>query len=214
MRFLPAPTVPMLHTLQSLVTDLSPYLHQYGYLLLALAIAVEGFGIPAPGQALLMVSGVLAADGELALHWVLLVATISAFGGNLVGYFLGQRGDRWLRQKGWLSAATEARLHHFIERHGIAVLLFSRFIEGLKQTMALGCGLARMPLRAFLLGNALATAVWVTLFGLGPALLWHERQPLMQFYQAHHTLTWGVGAAAVLTLALTWRWRQRRQATL
>ncbi|MBY5923277.1 DedA family protein [Ferrimonas balearica] len=197
----------MLHTLQTLVSDLSPYLQQYGYLLLALAIAVEGFGIPAPGQALLMVSGVLAADGELALHWVLLVATLSAFSGNLVGYFLGLKGDSWLRRKGWMSADTEARLHRFIGRYGIAVLLLSRFVEGLKQTMALGCGLANMPLRAFLLGNALATAVWVGIFGLGPALLWHERTALTLFYHAHTTLTWSVLVVGLLSTLLLWRWR-------
>ncbi|MBY6188003.1 DedA family protein [Marinobacter hydrocarbonoclasticus] len=192
----------MFHTLQTLVTDLSPYLHQYGYLLLFVAIAVEGFGVPAPGQALLMVAGVLAADGELSLQWIVIVAAASAFIGNLVGYVLGSRGDDLLRRKGWISQSTEARLHRFIEKYGIAVLLFSRFIEGLKQTMALGCGLAKMPLNTFLLGNALATAVWVAVFGLGPALLWHEKVPLMRFYQAHEALTWSLGLSVLGLLAL------------
>lgn len=199
----------MLHTLQTLVSDLGPYLHQYGYLLLALAIAVEGFGVPAPGQALLIVSGVLAAEGELALPGVLLVAAGSAFGGNLIGYFLGLKGEGWLRRKGWIAPATEARLHRFIGRYGIAVLLLSRFVEGLKQTMALGCGLANMPLRTFLFGNALATAVWVALFGLAPALLWHERTAMTLFYHGHTALTWGIVTTVLLTILLLWRWRTR-----
>lgn len=39
----------MPEALQHIIIEMTPWLQQYGYLLLFIAIAVEGFGIPAPG---------------------------------------------------------------------------------------------------------------------------------------------------------------------
>lgn len=201
----------MLDTLQHIISDLTPYLHQYGYFILALAIAVEGVGIPAPGQSFLIVSGILAAGGQMSLPGVLLVAGLSAFSGNCIGYIIGLRFGDVLLKKGWVKPQTERRLHGFIERYGMIALLLSRFIEGLKQTMCIGCGIAKLPLKTFLLGNLLATVSWVLLFGVGPAILRREMTPLLTFYHSHQLLMWAIGTLVVLGGAVAiWLWQKKR----
>ena len=201
----------MLDTLHHIINDLSPYLHHYGLFILALAVAVEGFGIPAPGQSFLIVSGMLAANGEMSLPGVLSVGALAAFGGNCIGYLIGLKFGNVLLEKGWIKAETEQKLHAFIGKYGIAALLMSRFVEGLKQTLCIGCGIAKLPLRTFLLGNALATVVWVVIFGLGPALLTHEMGPLLAFYHSHRMLMWGVGTLLILLIPISlWLHRQRK----
>ena len=192
----------MLDTLHHIINELSPYLHQYGLFILALAVAVEGFGIPAPGQSFLVVSGMLAANGEMSLSGVLSVGALAAFSGNCIGYFIGLKFGNVLLEKGWVKPETEKKLHGFIGKYGIAALLMSRFVEGLKQTLCIGCGIAKLPLRTFLLGNALATLVWVIIFGVGPALLTHEMGPLVAFYHSHRMLMWGIGSAITLLLSI------------
>lgn len=202
----------MLDTLQHIIAELSPYLHHYGLFILALAVAVEGFGIPAPGQSFLIVSGMLAANGEISLSGVLTVGALAAFGGNCIGYFIGLKFGNVLLEKGWVKPETEQKLHAFIGKYGIAALLMSRFVEGLKQTLCIGCGIAKLPLRTFLLGNTLATLVWVIIFGLGPAILTHEMGPLVAFYHSHRLLMWGIGSAlvaAAVAALLVWQ-RGRR----
>jgi membrane protein DedA with SNARE-associated domain len=180
----------MPEALQHIMAEMTPWLQQYGYLILVLAIAIEGVGIPAPGQSLLIVASLLAASGQMSLPLVLIVAGSSAFIGNSLGYLLGIKFGDALIKKGWVKESSEAKLHGFIAKYGLAALILSRFIEGLKQTIFIGCGMAKMPLKNFLLGNALATSIWLALFGLGPVLIRKELTPILAFYHHHQLLFW------------------------
>jgi membrane protein DedA with SNARE-associated domain len=180
----------MPEALQHIMAEMTPWLQQYGYLILVLAIAIEGVGIPAPGQSLLIVASLLAASGQMSLPLVLIVAGSSAFIGNSLGYLLGIKFGDALIKKGWVKESSEAKLHGFIAKYGLAALILSRFIEGLKQTIFIGCGMAKMPLKNFLLGNALATSIWLALFGLGPVLIRKELTPTLAFYHHHQLLFW------------------------
>ncbi|MGD6737367.1 DedA family protein [Photobacterium leiognathi subsp. mandapamensis] len=80
-----------MESIQHIITELTPLLHEYGYYILALAIAVEGMGIPAPGQSLLIVASLLASTGKMSLPMVLTVAWASSFIGNSIGYFIGRQ---------------------------------------------------------------------------------------------------------------------------
>jgi hypothetical protein len=48
-----------------------PILDHYGYLAVFSAILVEGFGVPAPGQTMLMAGAILADRGEVSIALVL-----------------------------------------------------------------------------------------------------------------------------------------------
>ncbi|MCF1428898.1 MAG: DedA family protein [Shewanella sp.] len=199
----------MFDPLQHIIAELSPYLHHYGLFILALAVAVEGFGIPAPGQSFLIVSGILATNGDMSLPGVLATGALAAFSGNCIGYFIGLKFGKVLLIKGWVKPETEQKLHTFIGKYGIATLLISRFVEGLKQTLCIGCGIAELPLSTFLLGNALATLVWVLIFGLGPAILIQEMGPLLAFYHSHHMQLWGIGTALIAIGIMAFWLRQK-----
>ncbi|GGI66905.1 DedA family protein [Shewanella hanedai] len=205
----------MPEALQHIMAEMTPWLQQYGYFILALAIAIEGVGIPAPGQSLLIVASLLAAAGQMSLPLVLIVAGSSAFIGNSLGYFLGIKFGDVLIKKGWVKESTEAKLHGFIGKYGLAALLLSRFIEGLKQTIFIGCGMAKMSLNKFLLGNTLATGLWLTLFGLGPVLIRDELTPILAFYHHHQHLFWliitVIGTISLVIFTLILRRRQSHQ---
>lgn len=201
----------MPEALQHIMTEMTPWLQQYGYLILALAIAIEGVGIPAPGQSLLIVASLLAATGEMSLPLVLIVAGSSAFIGNSLGYLLGEKFGDILLKKGWIKADTEAKLHSFIGKYGLIALLLSRFIEGLKQTIFIGCGMAKMPLKKFLLGNTLATGLWLGLFGLGPLFIRNELTPILSFYHHHQHLFWLVITSLIIITSVTLSFVMKRR---
>ena len=60
------------HDLGQAVARVQPLLDRYGYLMVFLTILVEGVGIPAPGQTLLIAASLSAAHGNLNLVWVLI----------------------------------------------------------------------------------------------------------------------------------------------
>ncbi len=138
-----------MESIQHIITELTPLLQQYGYYILALAIAVEGMGIPAPGQSLLVVASLLAASGKMSLPAVLMVGWSASFIGNSIGYFIGRQFGHVLTRKQWIKPKTLTKLHGFIDRYGMLGLIISRFVEGIKQFMCIGCGIAAMPAKLF-----------------------------------------------------------------
>lgn len=138
---------------------------------------------------------------------VLIVATCGALSGNSLGYLIGWRFGDVLLKKGWIKPQLEDKIHGVIGQYGIVALVLSRFIEGLKQFMFIGCGQAKMPLKQFVIGNTLATSIWVTVFGLGPVLIRDEITPMLAFYRQHKYPTWAI-VSLILTLLILFAWRK------
>lgn len=195
--------------MQELVQELSPLIEQYGYIVLALAIAIEGLGVPAPGQSLLIVASYLAASGALSLPSVLLVAGAASWLGNTAGYVLGSMLARLVERRGWAKPASLVKVHAFIDKYGVIGLILSRFLEGMKQVICLGCGLAQMPWPLFLTGNTLAVGIWLLVFGYGPAYFYDEIGQAGLFFQRHQYALWVLAVIAGLALLLK-LFRKRR----
>jgi hypothetical protein len=53
----------------------------------------QGFGIPTPGQSLLVVVAVLAGEGSLSVGFVVVTAWLAAIAGDNVGYWIGRGGE-------------------------------------------------------------------------------------------------------------------------
>ena len=81
------------------LAQMEPLLKRYGYAAIFLAVLVEGVGILAPGQTLLVVGAIAAARGEFKIVWVLACALVAAVLGNSLGYLLGRWGGRPLLGK-------------------------------------------------------------------------------------------------------------------
>ena len=79
-----------------LITTIEPYLHQYGYSALFVAILLEDFGMPVPGETLLIASALLTSQGEMHLVPLLLTACVAAVTGDNIGYAIGRFGGRKL----------------------------------------------------------------------------------------------------------------------
>ena len=94
----------------------------------------------------------------------------------------------------------------------MAALVLNRFVEGLKQFMFIGCGLARCLL-SNLYGQPTRHHIWVTLFGLGPVLIRDEIAPILAFYHQHKYPTWAIVSLLLISLLLlSWRkWQMKNQ---
>ena len=56
------------------VARVQPVIDRYGYPAVFLTILVEGVGIPAPGQTILIAAALSAAHGHLSIVWVMILA--------------------------------------------------------------------------------------------------------------------------------------------
>ena len=67
----------------------SNFLVQYGYLAVFLGIFLEDFGVPIPGETLLIEASVLAAKGRFNIWIVASLGILAGFLGDNIGYGIG-----------------------------------------------------------------------------------------------------------------------------
>jgi membrane protein DedA with SNARE-associated domain len=147
------------------------FITDHGLPLLFLAVMIESFGIPVPGETALIAFGVLASEGHYSITSVIAVAAAGAVVGDNLGYWLiGRVGGRALfRRWRWLSRYSDRvlpRAESLMSRYGGAAVFFGRFVAILRYTVAWVAGLSRMPWWRFLFWNAAGAVCWATAVGL------------------------------------------------
>ena len=189
---------------------MKPLLEQYGYLALIVSIFLEGIGIPMPGQSLMIAASIISSEHVMNLSLVMIASWLSCFFGNTCGYLIGYYFEGWLDKKGYISGPKMQKLQSTIQKYGPACLVVSRFVEGMKQFMPLACGIAKMPRKEFLLGNALATTIWVAVFSLLTNFTFEHLSVLSQFYTDHRYVVWS--SAALLFSLMIFALLKRKKA--
>ncbi len=196
--------------INELLMAMKPLLEQYGYLALIVSIFLEGIGIPMPGQSLMIAASIISSEHVMNLSLVMIVSWLSCFFGNTCGYLIGYYFEDWLDKKGYISGPKMQKLQSTIQKYGPACLVVSRFVEGMKQFMPLACGIAKMPRKEFLLGNALATTIWVAVFSLLTNFAFEHLSVLSQFYTDYRYVVWS--SAALLFSLMIFALLKRKKA--
>jgi membrane protein DedA with SNARE-associated domain len=151
----------VLHTLE-------PTLNHYGYLAVVGLVLIEDFGVPVPGETVLILAAVYAGTGRLNIALVALLGFCGALLGDNIGFAIGHFGGRPLAERyGRYIFLTRERLEkatRFFDRHGGKIIIVARFIEGLRQANGIIAGISGMRWPRFLIFNAICAALWVAVW--------------------------------------------------
>lgn len=166
-----------------------------------LGIFLEDFGLPTPGETMLITGAFLASDGSLNIFWLLPVAWLAAVTGDSIGYVIGATGGhKLLTRYGGRIGITEERLQKvegFFTRYGNIVVVFARFVVLLRQFNGIVAGSLEMPWPRFFLYNAIGAALWVGCWG--GLTYWLGRR----FFEYVHLLGWeGPTLVAIAVIAI------------
>jgi membrane protein DedA with SNARE-associated domain len=141
----------------------------YGYAAVALGILLEHFGLPTPGETLLISGSIAASRGILNIYVLLPLAWLAGTVGNTVGYWIGLNGGhRLLLYYGGRIGITADRLKRvegLFAHFGNFVIVFARFVPVLRQFSGIVAGTLEMPLWRFTVLNAVGCALWVGFWG-------------------------------------------------
>jgi membrane protein DedA with SNARE-associated domain len=131
-------------------------------------VFLEDFGVPVPGETVLIIAAIYAGTGRLNIWLVALIAFLAAILGDNVGFGIGHFGGRPLAERyGKYIFLTPERLDKtakFFDRHGGKVIVIARFVEGLRQANGIIAGITGMHWSKFLPFNMLGAALWVGLW--------------------------------------------------
>ena len=107
------------------------------------------------------IAGALAAHhGHGELWLVILACGLGTYAGDLILYGIGRRTRRLIERPRFKRALA------FIRRHPRGAPLAVRFAYGLRFTLPVTCGAARIPLGSYAMWVGLSAALWATGFGL------------------------------------------------
>ena len=78
---------------------MQPVLEHYGYLAVGGLVLLEDFGVPVPGEVLLIAAAVFAGSGNMNIAMVFVVAVLGAIIGDNLGFAIGHFGGRPLAER-------------------------------------------------------------------------------------------------------------------
>jgi membrane protein DedA with SNARE-associated domain len=117
-----------------------------------------------------LVGGLMAHDGHLRFVSVALWITAGTWIADVLLYYLGRwRGD-WVRDRWPKLRAFMLRVFTVVRRHPWRCSLAVRWAYGLRLTLPLACGAARVPIWLYVIGSGISAATWsfgFTLLGWG-----------------------------------------------
>lgn len=198
------------HEFAAHVQSAMPLVERYGYAGIFIAVLVEGFGIPAPGQTLLAVGALLAARDELDIVAVMTVAWCATVAGNVIGYLVGRRAGRRLLLRLRVRRGRIRRVEAFMRRYGPVIIVVARFVDGLRQVSSIVAGSMKMPWRTFLVSIGIGATVWVGAIGAGAYYLQRDFHTIAGVLVRLGPYGWAIAAGALLGLVVYLIRRRRR----
>ncbi|MGW3494749.1 DedA family protein [Streptomyces sp. NPDC001020] len=201
--------------LPGIFADLAPVLDHWGYSAVGVLLFLEDFGVPVPGETVLIAAAIYAGAGRLNVIAVAVIAVGAALCGDNVGFLIGRYGGRRLVARFGryvlLTPARVAKAEAFFTRHGGKVITVARFIEGLRQANGIIAGLSKMPWRRFLAFNTLGAVLWVGSWVTLGALAGDHISTLYPAIQRYEMYL--LAPAALVLAALVTRHLMRRRTT-
>jgi membrane protein DedA with SNARE-associated domain/rhodanese-related sulfurtransferase len=176
------------------------FLAQHGYWLLAGAVLGRQACLPIPANLFLVAAGALARSGRISLSESVGLSVATFLFADFLWYCAGRRfGDRMLHFACGLSSDTGScvdRATGSFSRHGVRILLVSKFIIGLDAVAAPLAGASAIPAVQFLLFDALGALLWTTVYAsLG--YVFSEQLDLVATHVARIGIVLALAGAAV-----------------
>ena len=194
-------SAPVRHFRRSLAR-MQPLIKRYGYWAVAGATLAEGMGVPTPGQTLLIAGAFEAAHGRMNISLLLVLVTGAAIVGNSLGYVIGRWGGRAALHKLKVNPQRQQYLDDLFKRRGGPVILFARFIDGLRQLNGIISGAMKMPWLIFTAYNVGGALLWTFAWGLGTYYLGRDIHFIAAFFHRHRVFLSVLSVTTLLALLL------------
>lgn len=118
-----------------------------------------------PGETTVILGGIAAGQGELAILVVIACGAIGAFAGDTTSYVIGRRASGPLQRSVLSSDKWQSRLgaaSRQLEKRGGPLLITARFIPGGRTAITLSSGITERPYDWFGRWIAVATLIWAS----------------------------------------------------
>ncbi len=184
----------------------------FGYVGVMIAMAIESAMIPLPSELILPYAGFLVSDptqiepltGNPWSFWLVVIfATIGNTIGSLIAYAIGAWGGRpFLERYGKYLLIRQHEIElaeRFFDKYGAATAFFSRLLPIVRTFISFPAGVARMPIRTFVVYSTAGAFLWSILLVYAGTVLGENWEAIRHALQPFDLLiAFAVGLAVIL----------------
>lgn len=143
------------------------FIDAYGYVAVAILMAMENACIPIPSELILGFSGYLIFAEKMTFTGATIAGMIGGMIGSIFAYLVGSRGGRkfvdkygkyFLIKKSHVDLAQK-----WFDKYGIRAVFFSRMLPVVRTFISLPAGFARVNFKAFLFYTFAGSLPWTML---------------------------------------------------
>ena len=183
-----------------------------GYTGIISLMFLESSFFPFPSEVVMPPAGYLAWKGEMSLMLVLISGIAGSLLGALFNYWVAVKFGRpfFLRYGKYFFISPESiqKADDFFKKHGHISTLVGRLLPVIRQYISLPAGIARMPMKTFMLFTTIGAGSWVFVLTFAGYLL-GEHQELLKEYL--HIITLCCIAAALIICGVYYAFIKRRK---
>jgi membrane-associated protein len=164
-----------------------------------------------PGETTLNAASVLAAQGTLDLQLVIVAGALGAILGDSALYWIARTGPKRLKARLDASSQKDERVAKglaLLGRSGPLLIVFGRFVPGVRFAVNVSMGLTEYPYRRFLCYSAIGGTLWATY----TCLLAYRVGSALEDFPLASIVVSGV-ITTVLIAVVYWIDRRKRAAT-
>jgi membrane protein DedA with SNARE-associated domain len=180
------------------------YMQNIGYLTIFLLMMIESTVLPMPSELVIPPAAYLAAKGDLNIFLVVLAGTVGALCGSLINYVvsytLGRKivyalADTKLAHMIFVNSEKIKKAEEFFIKNGKSGTLIGRLVPGIRHLISIPAGLAKMPLKTFMLWTFIGAGIWNIILSMLGYFFYSQQDLLEKYYEE---LKWGVVVVGVV----------------
>lgn len=172
-------------------------LDHYGALAVFVFVLVENFGVPIPGETMLVAASAYAARGHLSIVLVVAACIAGVWLGATLSYLAGRRGGVALLRRLHVPDRHLDRAQTYMQRWGAYTVVLGRYIAFLRSYIGWLAGINRMAQGPFLVWNLVGAALWTVTFATLGYLVGNNWALIERIFK-----TLGYGGVAVVVVAM------------
>jgi membrane protein DedA with SNARE-associated domain len=187
-------------------TIIAWYMVHMSYGTVMLLMTIESTFLPMPSEFVIPPAAWKAAEGDMNIFLIILFGTLGALIGSLINYtlsyFLGRKivyafANTRFAHMCMVTPEKIQKAEKYFIAHGRSSTFIGRLVPGVRHLISIPAGLAKMPLKTFLLFTFIGAGLWNIILSMLGYFLYSQQELLNKYFKE---ISYCLLAAGVLFL--------------